>query len=132
MHDFKFNEIRGSEVIENSPVQDKNGILVENKIHRISNPDHNIQDSSSFALIIPIIYANRDRWFIAFGSKKDGSNYNKRDEDSIIKLTDRIRLSLKFILAYEGMMTRKFQLQLAEKEQEIENLRLKLAQSPMQ
>lgn len=131
MHDFKFNEIRGSKVIENSAVQDIEGLLIENKIHRISNPIHNTQDSSSFALVIPIIYDNTDRWFIAFGSKKDGSSYNRRDEDSIVKLTDRIRLSLKFILAYEGMMNRKFQLQLAEKEQEIEDLRLKLEQLPV-
>lgn len=129
MHDFKFNEIRGSEVIENSAVDDIEGLLVEDKIHRISSPIERIQDCSSFALIIPIIYDNTDRWFIAFGEKKDRSNYSKRDESSLIKLTDRIRLSLKFILAYEGMMNRKFQLQLQEKEEEISNLRLKLEES---
>jgi len=128
---FKFNEIRGSDVIENSIVKDAHLLLIENRIYcnnKAVNEDP--QEISSFSMIIPIINDPEHKWFLALGKKSDKSLYSKNDEQALIQLTDRIKLSLKFILAYEDIVSKKFKQSLekqkkilTEKEQIIKKLK---------
>jgi hypothetical protein len=137
MNDFKFNEIRGSDVVENSEVEDVNLYLKENKMRKnnsISND--NKQDIASFSLVIPIIYDNTHRWFLALGKKSDKTLYSKKDEQAFTKLTERIKLSLKFILAYEDIVHNKYHKTISEYEQQhkekdilIEELRKNIEES---
>jgi hypothetical protein len=134
MNAFKFNEIRGSDVIENSQVSDKRLYLSENKIQKnYNNLNDNPQEISSYSLIIPIIFDNMHKWFLALGQKNDNSLYSKKDEQALIQLTERIKLSLKFILAYEEIISEKYKRTIAEyekiireKESEISKLQLAL------
>ena len=106
---YKFNEIRGSDIIENSKVDDVHLYLLENKIHKNYGAlNEDPQDISSFALIIPIIYDLDHKWFLSLGKKNDKSLYSKRDEQALIQLAERIKLSLKFILAYEEIVDKKY------------------------
>jgi len=117
MKNYKFNEIRGSDIVENSKVDDVHLYLLENKIHKnygALNEDQ--QDISSFALVIPIIYDLDHKWFLALGKKNDKSLYSKRDEQALIQLAERIKLSLKFILAYEEIVSKKYHLTIEEYE----------------
>ena len=131
MKNYKFNEIRGSDVIENSKVDDVHLYLLENKIHKnYGTLNENQQDISSFALIIPIIYDLDHKWFLALGKKNDRSLYSKRDEQALIQLSERIKLSLKFILAYEEIVDKKYHQTIEEykknaqeKEKEIQELK---------
>lgn len=130
---YKFNEIRGSDVEENSAVSDKNDLLKSLKLQRILKPDTaDLSDISSFALIIPVLAEQQNRWFLALGSKQDNSLYSKKDEEVLVNLVERIRLSLKFILAYEGIMSDRINEMMFEKEALISQLeaevkRLRLA-----
>jgi len=110
MKAYKFNEIRGSNVIENSKVDDVHLLLLENRI-QINNgaTNENPQEISSFSMIIPIINDPDHKWFLALGKKADKSLYNKKDKLALAQLTDRIKLSLKFILAYEDIVSKKYQ-----------------------
>ena len=45
--------------------------------------------------------------------------YNKKDEQALVQLTERIKLSLKFILAYEEIVTKKYHHTIAEHEKMI-------------
>ena len=45
---------------------------------------------------------------LALGKKSDKSLYSKKDEIALVQLTDRIKLSLKFILAYEEIVNKKY------------------------
>ena len=116
---FKFNEIRGSDVVENSKVEDVNLYLQENKLRKNSNSlNENKQEIASFCLVIPIIYDNTHRWFLALGKKSDESIYNKKDEKALVQLAERIKLSLKFILAYEEIVHNKYHKTIAQYEQQ--------------
>jgi len=109
IEDFKFNEVRGSDIIENSRVEDEHSYLLENKIRKnYGTLNENLQDISSFALLIPIIFESGHKWFLALGKKNDNSLYSKRDEQALIQLAERIKLSLKFILAYEDIVDKKY------------------------
>ncbi len=115
--DFKFNEIRGSEVIENSAVRDEKSFLSDGKIRKNYGAlNENKQDIASFALLIPIIYDPDHKWFLALGQKNDKSLYSKKDEQALIRLVERIKLSLKFILAYEEIVSKKYLQQIEEYE----------------
>jgi len=46
-----------------------------------------------------VIYKWRGKWILDLGKKADKSLYNKKDELTLVQLTERIKLSLKFILA---------------------------------
>ncbi len=117
MKAYKFNEIRGSNVIENSKVDDVHLYLLENKIQRNSGAlNEDPQEISSFPLIIPIIYDPDHKWFLALGKKSDKSLYSKKDELALIQLTERIKLSLKFILAYEEIVNKKYHQTIAKHE----------------
>jgi hypothetical protein len=132
---FIFNEIRGSEVIENSLVEDIHSILEKDEIYKSYVVNENEQDVSSFSLLLPIIYEEDYKWFLALGRKIDGSVYSRKDEISLVNLTNKIKLSLKFILAYDEIVTNKYLGKLKEKnkllkkyEKEIEQLKIKLDQ----
>lgn len=128
MKSYKFNEIRGSEVKENSPVQDVNLYLLENQIQRNYGAlNENPQDVASYALIIPIIYDLEHKWFLALGAKNDSTSYSRKDVEALTKLADRIKLSLKFILAYENIINNRFVELLEEKDKQIARLRKQLA-----
>ena len=137
MNDFKFNEIRGSDVVENSKVEDVNLYLKENKMRKNNNVSNdNKQDIAGFSLVIPIIYDNTHRWFLALGKKSDKTLYSKKDEQAFTKLTERIKLSLKFILAYEDIVHNKYHKTISEYEQQhkekdilIEELRKNIEES---
>jgi len=90
---FKFNEIRGSEVVENSMVEDIHSILDRNELYKSYIVNENEQDISSFSIIIPIINENDYKWFLALGRKIDGSVYSRKDETSFVKLANKIKLS---------------------------------------
>ena len=125
---YRFNEIRGSDVIENTQVEDSKEILRGSLIHDIhENTTDNPQDVSSFPLIIPIIYEDDHKWFLALGKKKDGSIYNKKDLASFEKLVDKIKLSLKFILVYEDIVNGKYEQTIQVKDEIIRKLREKLS-----
>ena len=109
MKAYKFNEIRGSDVIENSEVDDVNLLLLENKIYKSNGTlNEDPQEISSFSLVIPIIHDSDHKWFLALGNKLDKSLYSKKDEKALVQLTERIKLSLKFILAYEEIVSKKY------------------------
>lgn len=134
MKAYKFNEIRGSDMIENSKVDDVNLLLMENKLQKNYGVlNENPQDISSFSLIIPIIHDPVHKWFLALGQKSDKSVYSKKDEQALVQLTERIKLSLKFILAYEGIVNKKYhrtitkhEKMLKEKDEMIKMLRKEL------
>ncbi|MFH1250256.1 MAG: hypothetical protein V1715_04040 [bacterium] len=121
---YRFNEIRGSDVIENSLVKDCKNVLNGGLVHDIHETTiENPQDISSFPLIIPIIYEDDHKWFLALGKKKDSSIYNKNDLSSFEKLVDKIKLSLKFILVYEDLVNGKYVQTIQEKDEIIRKLR---------
>jgi hypothetical protein len=113
---YKFNEIRGSQVIENSPIEDSKEKLADEELIRITTPVKNIQDISSFTLIFRLLFEEGHKWFLALGNKKDGSLYNKRDILALQKLVEKIRLSLKFILTYEAITKEKYKKIIAKKD----------------
>ena len=124
MKSYKYNEIRGSDIEENSKVEDIHLYLLENKmIRNYGHLNENQQEIASFALIIPIIHDLEHKWFLALGKKNDGTSYSKRDEEALTKLANKIKLSLKFILAYDNIVKNKFNETLQEKEKRIENLK---------
>ena len=131
MDAFKFNEIRGSEVIENSRVSDSqkllNGKLLLRGYDSLSDDP---QDMASFPLIIPIMFDEEHRWFMALGRKTTGEIYNKNDIKSLTILVEKIRLSLKFILVYEEILTGKYEKTLEEKDRLIAELKSKSAGQP--
>ncbi len=117
MNAYKFNEIRGSDVIENSKVDDVHLLLLENKIQKNNGAlNEDPQEISSFPMIIPIIHDLDHKWFLALGKKSDKSLYSKKDEQALVQLTDRIKLSLKFILAYEEIVNKKYHRTIAKHE----------------
>ena len=124
---YRFNEIRGSDVEENSVVEDSrralNGTLVHNVHESVSD---NPRDISSFPLIIPIIYEDEHKWFLALGKKKDRTIYNKNDLNAFEKLVDKIKLSLKFILVYEDIVNGKYEQIIREKDATIRDLQEKI------
>ncbi|MDP8267533.1 MAG: hypothetical protein P9L97_02280, partial [Candidatus Tenebribacter davisii] len=136
---YKYNEIRGSDVIENSKVDDVHLVLLENKIQRnYGSLNEDPQEVSSFSLIIPIIHDPDHKWFLALGEKSDKSLYNKKDEQALVQLTERIKLSLKFILAYEEIVAKKYhqtitkyEKMMEEKNEMIKELEKKLQEIPM-
>lgn len=118
--EYIVKEIRGSELEENSLISDEKGILQENNIIRLNNfRNMNEADAASFSLIIPIIFEDDLRWFLALGEKNDGSTYTRKDEEALVKLVERIGLSLKFILSYEEIMAKKYQQKIAEKDKKL-------------
>jgi len=125
---FKFNEIRGSDIEENSRVEDIHDYLKQAKITRNFIPNENPQEIASFSLILPILYDDKDKWFLALGKKKDGSVYTRNDENALLKLTSRIKLSLKFILAYDIIVNRKYVKTIEQKDKEIDRYKKALAE----
>lgn len=123
---FRFNEVRGSDIIENSLVQDIHDILAQPEIYKNYIVNENIQDISSFNLVLPVLYEEDQRWFLAVGKKLDGSVYTRKDEEAFKKLADKIRLSLKFILIYDQLISQKFQKELQDKDKIIRELRNEL------
>jgi len=118
MKAYKFNEIRGSDVIENSKVDDVHLLLLENKIQKNNKAlNEDPQEISSFPMIIPIINDLDHKWFLALGKKSDKSLYSKKDEQALVQLTERIKLSLKFILAYEDIVSKKYQQTISKHEE---------------
>lgn len=116
---FKFNEVRGSNIVENSLVNDIKDILSEPKPYSNFRENEDLQDIASFNLVIPIIFDAEAKWFLALGKKNDGTSYTKKDEEALIKLTDRIKLSLKFILAYDDMINDKYSKKINDLEQSL-------------
>jgi hypothetical protein len=124
---FKFNEIRGSKVKENSLVRDEGKILNGNNLIRnYSNLNENPSEIASFALIIPIINDRAHQWFLALGRKKDGTVYSKKDEEALNRLTERVKLSLKFILEYDSIIDNKIDAVIKEKNQAIKILKQRI------
>jgi ATP-dependent Zn protease len=127
LKNFKFNEVRGSDVKENSRVEDVNSILSNNKIYKNFNSlADNPQEISSFTLILPIIFEEELKWFLALGKKNDESDYSKKDVKAFEKLTERIKLSLKFILAYEDIVGQKYLKELSKKDKLIKEKNLQI------
>ena len=125
---YIFNEIRGSDVEENSVVEDVHLTLLENTLHRNYKAlNENSQEIASFALVIPIIYDLDHKWFLALGKKTDSTSYTKKDELALSKLAEKIRLSLKFILVYENIINNKYVDSLAEKDKIIISLQKQVA-----
>jgi len=115
-------------VIVNSQVRDSLKILKGTLIHNIHEMTiDDPQDISSFPLIIPIIFEDEHKWFLALGKKKDNSIYNKNDLSSFEKLVDKIKLSLKFILVYEDLVNGKYEQTIQEKDEIIRRLREELS-----
>jgi len=84
-------------------------MLLENKIYKNNGAvNEDPQEISSFSIIIPIIHDPEHKWFLALGKKSDKSLYSKKDVQALVQLTERIKLSLKFILAYEEIVTKKY------------------------
>ena len=124
---YKFNEIRGSDIEENSKVEDIHLYLLENRMIRNYGPlNENPQEIASFALTIPIIYDLEHKWFLALGKKNDGTSYSKRDEQALTKLANRIKLSLKFILAYDNILSKRHTEILQQKDKMISELKEQL------
>ena len=127
MKSYKYNEIRGSDIVENSKVEDIHLFLLENRmIRNYGALNENQQEIASFALVIPVLYDLEHKWFLALGKKNDGTSYGKRDEQALTKLAGRIRLSLKFILAYNNIVNSKFENELSKKDELITALKKKL------
>jgi len=125
---YIFNEIRGSDVEENSVVEDVHLTLLENKLHRNYGAlNENDQEIASFSVVIPIIYDLDHKWFLALGRKMDGTSYSKKDEEALTKLAAKIKLSLKFILAYEHIINNRYVDSLEEKDKFIERLQKQIA-----
>lgn len=122
---YKFNEVRGGEpIVENSDVEDSKNILDGRFVHHIHEETiDNPQDVSNFSILFPIVYEIQHKWFLALGKKNDGSIYNRNDVESMMKLVDKIKLSLKFILDYEAIVAKKYERALSEKDRLIEQLR---------
>jgi len=128
-NDYIFSEIRGSNVEENSAVKDLNHYLAENIIRSITDPDkYPPQEIASFSLILPILFDQQHKWFLALGAKEDGSFYTKSDEKVLIKLTERIRLSLKFILTYEDIVNQRSEKMVFRKDQELKLVQQKVVE----
>ncbi|MBN2601091.1 MAG: hypothetical protein JXR87_03760 [Candidatus Marinimicrobia bacterium] len=126
--EYRFNEIRGSDVIENSRVRDSLNLLKGTLVYQSNEmTTDDLQDISSFPLIIPIIFEDEHKWFLALGKKKDNSIYNKNDLASFEKLVDKIKLSLKFILVYEDLVNGKYEQTIQEKDEIIRKLREELS-----
>ncbi len=124
---YIFNEIRGSEIEENSPVKDEKDYLSQNLVRNITAFEKNPpEDISSFSLILPIIFDQQHKWFLALGGKEDRSSYTKSDEMALLKLADRIRLSLKFILAYEDIVNHRSEKIISKKNCELAEIRKKV------
>jgi hypothetical protein len=118
--DYIFNEIRGSDVVENSRVNDVHNILPQGAIYRTYGPvNEDPQEISSFSLVLPIVFDDEYKWFLAVGKKEDGTAYTKKDEAAFQRLADRIQLSLKFILAYEEILKKQYNRQLEQKNKAI-------------
>jgi hypothetical protein len=118
--DYIFNEIRGSDVVENSRVNDVHNILPQGTIYRTYGPvNEDPQEISSFSLVLPIVFDDEYKWFLAVGKKEDGTAYTKKDEVAFQRLADRIQLSLKFILAYEEILKKQYNRQLEQKNKAI-------------
>jgi hypothetical protein len=118
--DYIFNEIRGSDVVENSRVNDVHNILPQGAIYRTYGPvNEDPQEISSFSLVLPIVFDDEYKWFLAVGKKEDGTAYTKKDEVAFQRLADRIQLSLKFILAYEEILKKQYNRQLEQKNKAI-------------
>ncbi|MBN1326613.1 MAG: hypothetical protein JW996_01555 [Candidatus Cloacimonetes bacterium] len=115
-NDFKFNEIRGSEIEENSLVRDVHKILTQQEIFKTCIVNEDPREISSFNLVIPIIHDPDCKWFLALGSKQDGTVYTRNDEKSLVKLASKIKLSLKFILAYDNIVNNRYIYQLQQKD----------------
>ena len=127
MKSYKYNEIRGSDIEENSKVEDIHLYLLENKMIRNYGPlNENQQEIASFALIIPIIHDLEHKWFLALGKKNDGTTYSKKDEEALTKLANKIKLSLKFILAYDNILSSRHAKILQQKDKRISELKEQL------
>ncbi|MDO9578285.1 MAG: hypothetical protein Q7J16_10410 [Candidatus Cloacimonadales bacterium] len=126
---YIFNEVRGSDVEENSIVQDVHLTLLENRMQRNYGAlNENPQEIASFSLIIPILYDLDHKWFLALGKKIDGTSYTRKDEEALSKLAAKIRLSLKFILAYENIINNRYANSLDEKDKMISRLQKQVAE----
>ncbi|MBN1948740.1 MAG: hypothetical protein JW784_03265 [Candidatus Cloacimonetes bacterium] len=134
---YRFNEIRGSQIPENDPVDDRLSLLGTTGIIRNSRTSgEEPAEIASFAMIVPILYEAEHKWYLALGSKQDGSSFTRKDEEALQKLAERIKLSLKFILDYEQIlqgriaeaMNRK-DLMLKEQRKEISRLQEQLQES---
>lgn len=102
---YRFNEIRGSQIPENDPVKDRLSRLGTAAIVRNSRTSgEEPVDIASFAMVVPILYESEHKWYLALGSKQDGSSYTRKDEEVLQELAERIKLSLKFILDYEQIL----------------------------
>jgi hypothetical protein len=117
---FKFNEIRGSDVEENSKVEDIHSILSNNEIYESYIINEDQQEISSFSMVVPIIFEEDYKWFLALGKKNDGTAYSKKDEKAFLKLANKINLSLKFILAYDDIVHNRYIKTIREKDLLIE------------
>lgn len=80
-------------------------------------------DIASFALVIPVVYDAEMKVFLALGKKNDNSAYSKRDEEALMKLTDKVKLALQFIVSYEKVIHAKYEKQLKAKQELIEKYR---------
>jgi len=119
LNNYKYNEIRGVDILENSITLDEKKLLSDKDLIKIPNPGKNDQDISSFNLIITILNENQYKWFLAFGKKKDNSVYNKKDIEALRKLVEKVRLSLKFILTYENLTKDKYTKMVSIKEKKL-------------
>lgn len=125
---YIFNEIRGSDVEENSIVEDVHLTLLENKLTRNYGAlNENEQEIGSFSIVVPIIYDLDHKWFLALGKKLDGTSYSRKDEEALKKLAAKIKLSLKFILAYEHIINNRYVDSLEEKDKMIARLQKQIA-----
>ncbi|MCK4696378.1 MAG: hypothetical protein KAT74_11470, partial [Candidatus Cloacimonetes bacterium] len=77
-------------------------------------------------LILPIIFEEELKWFLALGKKNDESDYSKKDVKAFEKLTERIKLSLKFILAYEEIINQKSEKIISKKNRELAEIKKKV------
>ncbi len=114
---YKYNEIRGANIVENSLIEDIRAKLADLELIRITNHVKDLQDISSFSLIFRLLYEKGHKWFLALGNKTDGSLYNKRDIEALQKLMEKIRLSLKFILTYENITKQKYEKIISDQEE---------------
>jgi len=120
LNNYKFNEIRGADIVENSIVLDNKELLTGKELIRNNNPGKEGQDISSFNLIFTLLFEEKHKWFLAFGIKNDRSIYNKKDISALQKLIEKVRLSLKFILTYEDLTREKYSKLLLEKNEIID------------
>jgi MFS family permease len=121
---YRFRDIRGSELPKNAIVSDSKGVLSQNKIYRKYGEKAAAEDDiASFALVIPVVYDAEMKVFLALGKKNDNSAYTKRDEEALMKLTDKVKLALQFIVSYEKVIHAKYEKQLKAKQELIEKYR---------